>query len=215
MLPLAVRRHMMPGITMVAFVATVLPAGRSGLRHLALGVALLALYWLVEWRGIEGTYEGRVPRQSLSMLRRTLWLAGLILCVADSLWLHWTPWQDASTVRAAGVIVFLAGVALRLWSMRTLSRAFSYDIKVAEGQELVRRGPYRLLRHPAYTGLLLWSAGFALWNPSLPGLVLLVVLTVQEIAFRVKAEERLLEAHFGDAWRRHVEATWAVVPMVW
>jgi protein-S-isoprenylcysteine O-methyltransferase len=214
MASLAFRRHMMPGATMAAFVASVLPAGRSGLRHLALGVTLLAIYWLVEWRGIEGTFEGRVPRRGWSKLARAAWLAGLVLCIADGFWLHWTPWQGRF-VRAAGVVVFLGGVALRLWSMRALSRAFSYDIKVVEGQELVRRGPYRLLRHPSYTGLLLWSAGFALWNPSLPGFALLVVLTVEEVAFRIRVEERVLEEHFGDAWRRHVEATWAVVPMVW
>jgi protein-S-isoprenylcysteine O-methyltransferase len=211
---LAIRRHMMPASTLVAFVATASLAGRAGLRHLALGVPLLALYWLVEWRGIAGTYEGRVPRRPLAMARRALWLAGLVLCVADTLWLHWTPWQGVA-VRAAGVPVFLSGIGLRLWSMRALAGAFSYDVKVVEGQELVRRGPYRILRHPAYTGLLLWSAGFALWNPSLPGLAVLLAVTVDEIAFRVGAEERLLEAHFGEAWRRHARATWAVVPIVW
>ncbi len=199
---------------MAAFVAAVLPAGASGIRHLALGVPLLALYWLVEWLGIEGTYEGRLPRRRSTMLLRAAWLGGLVLCVLDFLWFHWTPWQGAP-VQAAGALVFLGGVALRLWSMRTLARAFSYDIKVVAGHELVRRGPYRVLRHPAYTGLILWSAGFALWNPSLPGLVLLVALTVQEVAFRVREEERLLAAHFGDAWREHTEATWAVVPMIW
>lgn len=204
----------MPAVTLLAFVATTLAAGHAALGHLALGTALLSVYWLVEWAGIEGTFEGRVPRRAGSMLRRALWLAGLVLCVADALWLHWTPWQGPS-VRAAGVAVFLAGVGLRLWSMRTLSRAFSYDLKVLDGQQLVHRGPYRVLRHPAYTGLLLWSAGFALWNPSLPGLALLLAMTAREIAFRVRIEEEMLEEHFGDAWRRHAETTWAVVPMVW
>ncbi len=214
MTSLTLRRHMMPAATLAAFVAAAAPAGRAALGHLALGVGLLSIYWLVEWAGIEGTFEGRVPRRAGSALRRGLWLAGLVLCVADALWLRWTPWQGAP-VRAAGVAVFLAGVGLRLWSMRTLSRAFSYDVKVVEGQELVHRGPYRVLRHPAYTGLLLWSAGFALWNPSLPGLAALLVLTAQEIAFRVRIEEKLLEEHFGEAWRRHAETTWAVVPGVW
>src|SRR5512138_1073792 len=124
---------MMPAATLAAFLATALPAGRAALGHVALGVALLSLYWLVEWAGIEGTFEGRVPRRKGSMARRGLWLAGLVLCVLDALWLHWTPWQGAA-VRAAGVLVFLAGVGLRLWSMRTLSRAFSYDLKVVAGQ---------------------------------------------------------------------------------
>ena len=205
---------MMPASVLLAFVATVLPAGRAALGHLALGTALLCLYWLVEWRGIEGTYEGRVPRRRGTALRRAVWLAGVVLAAADAVWLHWTPWRGAA-VRAAGVAVFLSGVGLRLWAMRTLARAFSYDVKVVEGQELVRRGPYRVLRHPAYTGLLLWAVGYALWNPSAAGLAVLVAVTLDEVAFRVRAEEALLEAHFGEAWRRHAAATWAVVPLVW
>ncbi len=212
MASLTVRRHMMPAVALMTFVATVLPAGRSGLGHLALGTALILLYWLVEWVGIEGTFEGR--ERAPSMLGRGVWLAGLVLCVVDTLWIHWTPFQGVY-VRAAGVAVFVAGIGLRFWAMRTLSRAFSYDLKIAEGQELVRRGPYRVLRHPAYTGLLLWSMGFALWNPSLPGFVVLVAATLWEIAVRVRAEEKMLEAHFGDSWHRHVEATWAVVPVIW
>ncbi len=212
MASLTFRRHMMPAVTLVTFVAIVLPAGRSGLGHLALGSTLILLYWLVEWVGIEGTFEGR--ERAPSMLGRAVWLTGLVLCVVDTLWIHWTPFQGAF-VRAAGVVVFVAGIGIRFWAMRTLSRAFSYDLKVVEGQELVRSGPYRLLRHPAYTGLLLWSAGFALWNPSLPGFVVLVAATLREVAVRVRAEEEMLEAHFGDLWRRYAEATWAVVPVIW
>ncbi len=87
----------MPGVTLAAFIATVLPAGRYGLNHLALGVTLLGLYWIVEWRGIGGTFEGRVPRRPLGMLRRALWLAGLVICVADALWFHHHTRQDPRT----------------------------------------------------------------------------------------------------------------------
>ena len=177
-----------------------------------LGTTLILLYWLVEWIGIEGTFEGcgRAP----SKFGRAAWLSGLVLCVVDTIWIHWTPFQGV-IIRSAGVAVFIAGIGLRLWAMRTLLRAFSYDLKVAEGQVLVRDGPYRVLRHPAYTGLLLWSLGFALWNPSLPGLIVLVSVTLREIAVRVRVEEKILEAHFGDSWHGHSRATWAVVPMIW
>lgn len=97
----------------------------------------------------------------------------------------------------------------------TLVTFVAVDLKVTAGQELVRSGPYRVLRHPAYAGLLLWGVGFALWNPSLPGLAVLVAATLREVASRVRAEEELLAAHFGEAWRRHAEATWAVVPLIW
>jgi hypothetical protein len=57
-LRLTIRRHMMPAVALTTFLATVLPAGRAGLAHLALGTTLILLYWLVEWVGIEGTFEG-------------------------------------------------------------------------------------------------------------------------------------------------------------
>jgi protein-S-isoprenylcysteine O-methyltransferase Ste14 len=212
-LRLTIRQHMMPAITLIIFDATVLPAGRSGLAHLMLGTTLILLYWLVEWRGIKGTFEG-CGHGAPSKLGRVAWLAGLVLCVVDTIWIHWTPFQGVF-IRTAGVIVFIAGISLRWWAMRTLSRAFSYDLKVVEGQVLVRGGPYRVLRHPSYTGLLLWNLGFALWNPSLPGLIVLMSVTIREIAVRVRAEEKILETHFGDLWHGHYRATWAVVPMIW
>jgi protein-S-isoprenylcysteine O-methyltransferase len=213
----AVKRHMMPATVALAFAAVAVPAaaaGRVGWGHVALGLALLGAYWAVEWRGIEGTFEDRTPGGPRVALVRAVWLAALVLTVVDACWTRWTPWRGPA-VRAAGVALFLGGIALRLWSMRTLRGAFSYDLKVTEGHALVRAGPYRIVRHPSYAGLLLWSAGFALWNPSVPGLVLLVALTVQHVAARVRVEERMLEDHFGEAWREHARATWSVVPLVW
>jgi protein-S-isoprenylcysteine O-methyltransferase Ste14 len=204
----------MPLVALATFVAAAAPAGRAGLPHLALGVALLAGYWLVEWLGIEGVFSGRVPRHPLVHISRACWPAGLALAVVDTQWLHWTPWQGPA-VRAVGVGVFLGGLALRLWSMRTLRTAFSYDLKVAQDQPLVTRGPYRLLRHPSYTGLILWSAGCGLWNPSVLGLCLMLLATVPQIACRVREEERMLAEHFGERWREYAGRTWAVIPLVW
>lgn len=213
---LALRRHAMPLSTALAFaLAAILSGGlRTGRGAFALGLALIGLHWLAEWRGIAGAFEGRVPRQPLVGLCRAVWLAGLAVAVVDAFGARWTPWQGPG-VRAAGVALALAGIALRLWSMRALAGSFSYDLKVVEGQELVRRGPYRWLRHPAYAGMLLWSAALGLWNPSAPGLALLLLGTIPQIALRIRAEERLLEDHFGEAWRAHARATARVIPLVW
>src|SRR5690606_11209625 len=52
-----------------------------------------------------------------------------------------------------GSALMLAGMALRWWSIRVLARHFTVDVAIRDDHELVRRGPYRLLRHPSYTGL--------------------------------------------------------------
>ena len=72
-LRLTIRQHMMPAITLIIFDATMLPAGRSGLAHLMLGTTLILLYWLVEWRGIKGTFEG-CGHGAPSKLGRVAWL---------------------------------------------------------------------------------------------------------------------------------------------
>jgi protein-S-isoprenylcysteine O-methyltransferase len=215
---LALKRHAMPAVTTIAWAATALacaaPAAPGAWPRLAAGLGLLLAGWLVEWRGIAGDFEDRVPRHRLVVVTRATWLLGLVVATADAWRFGWTPWQGPE-VRAAGYAIGAAGLALRLWSMRTLAGAFSYDLKVREGQALVRRGPYRLLRHPAYTGMLLWSAGLGLWNPSLVGLLLLMAGTLPQLAYRIGVEERLLEAHFGEAWREHARATSRVIPLFW
>jgi protein-S-isoprenylcysteine O-methyltransferase len=208
------KRHMMPVVALVTFVAAAGTAGRAGLPHLALGTVLMALYWLVEWLGIEGSFENRVPRHPVVLISRALWPPAFALAVLDAQLGHWTPWQGAA-VRGTGVAIYVAGLGLRLWSMRTLRRAFSYDLKVADDQALVTSGPYRVLRHPSYTGLILWSAGCAVWNPSVAGLVLMLLATVPQIVHRIRVEEKILAGHFGARWSEHARRTWRLVPGVW
>ena len=215
---IALKRHAMPAATLGAWLTTALACGapaRPGAEPgLALGLGLLAVHWVVEWRGISGSFEDRVPRHVVVTTSRAVWLAGLVLSTADAGCLHWTPWQGPP-VWMMGLMIGLAGVLLRLWSMRTLSGAFSYDLKVSAGQSLVRAGPYRLLRHPSYTGMLLWSGGLGLWNPSWMGLVLLIAGTLPQLVYRIGVEEQMLEAHFGEAWRQHARETARLVPFVW
>src|SRR3546814_1001771 len=61
-----------------------------------------------------------------------------------------------------GIALMLSGMGLRWWSIRVLARHFTVDVAIRPDHELVRRGPYRLLRHPSYTGLLMTFLGFAL-----------------------------------------------------
>jgi protein-S-isoprenylcysteine O-methyltransferase len=61
-----------------------------------------------------------------------------------------------------GLSPVLAGAVLRDWAIVTLGRFFRREVTIAPGQRLVRRGPYRVLRHPSYTGLILVCAGYGL-----------------------------------------------------
>src|SRR4029450_9566001 len=63
---------------------------------------------------------------------------------------------------SAGVVLFVAGLILRWWAIITLGRFFTVDVTIEKGHELVERGPFRIVRHPSYAGVLLAFFGFAL-----------------------------------------------------
>src|SRR5215208_1044141 len=64
--------------------------------------------------------------------------------------------------RLIALVLFAAGIALRWWAIVTLGRFFTVDVQIAHDHELVERGPFRVVRHPSYTGVLLAFVGFAL-----------------------------------------------------
>src|SRR5262249_45144267 len=67
-----------------------------------------------------------------------------------------------TTTRIVGLPVMWLGLALRIWAVVALGSSFRTTVEVDPGQAVVTRGPYRWVRHPSYTGLLLILAGFGL-----------------------------------------------------
>ena len=118
------------------------------------------------------------------------------------------------TVRWIGVIGLIIGGALRLWPVFVLGRRFSGLVAIQPGHALVTTGLYATIRHPSYLGLLLGSLGWALVFRSMAG-VLLAALTVIPIVARIGAEERLLQAHFGDAYDSYRGRTSRLIPGIY
>lgn len=113
-----------------------------------------------------------------------------------------------------GIALMAGGMALRWWSIHVLARHFTVDVAIRADHELVRRGPYRLLRHPSYTGLLMTFIGFALGlgNWLSPAAMLPVVLA---LLWRIQVEERVLAAAFGDRYASYARETRRLIPFVW
>jgi protein-S-isoprenylcysteine O-methyltransferase Ste14 len=121
----------------------------------------------------------------------------------------WT--LDGEPVRWLGVLLFTAGGALRLWPVFVLGRRFSGLVAIQPGHELVTRGVYGVIRHPSYLGLLVNALGWALAFRSGVGIVL-TALTVVPILARMRAEEALLRAHFGDRYAAYCRRSSRLIP---
>jgi protein-S-isoprenylcysteine O-methyltransferase Ste14 len=124
----------------------------------------------------------------------------------------WT--LDGDAVRWLGVVLFAAGGALRIWPVFVLGRRFSGLVAIQPGHTLVTSGVYGVIRHPSYLGLLVNSLGWALAFRSGVG-VLLTALTIPPLIARIRAEERLLSAQFGDAYDAYRSRTSRLLPGIY
>jgi len=132
-------------------------------------------------------------------------LTGVVLLerkTGGMLWFH-----PAFALVGAGCA--LAGLAMHVWGRRTLGARWASLVAAPADGELVTRGPYAVVRHPIYLGVLLLAAGTVLAHPSVTTLCVASGLAAG-MARKIPAEERVLRAGCGDAWRGYA----ATVPML-
>lgn len=136
--------------------------------------------------------------------RRTFELAALtnIACYYMPVYdyLHMSPIVPRTgPLVVVGFLCMLIGEGMRVAALLTLGRFFTMRVAVLDGHQVVDRGLYRFVRHPAYTGWFVLSLGVALFFGSIVGAVG-TLLFVVVIGLRVIAEERALRADLGDAY---------------
>ncbi|WP_426399783.1 methyltransferase family protein [Ralstonia sp. R-29] len=111
----------------------------------------------------------------------------------------------------SGLAVVVAGLLFSVWGRVHLGTNWSVSVTLKDDHELVRSGPYALVRHPIYSGCLAALAGAAMIRGAWPagfGLVLIFL----SLAYKVRLEERWLSEHFGEPYRAYRRQVRALVP---
>lgn len=187
---------------------------------LVVGIAipLIWLTWLgYWWYSAKDVKRTRVPEPFSSQVRhRTPVILGVLLFAVPGLWpealsRRFVP--AAPIVPVLGTVVLATGLCFSVWARRHLGRNWSSQVVVKEDHALVRTGPYRLVRHPIYTGILLGFFGMALaigqWR-ALAGFFCFV------ISFGIKS--RLEEARMREtfpSYEQYRRETRALIPFVY
>jgi protein-S-isoprenylcysteine O-methyltransferase Ste14 len=127
----------------------------------------------------------------------------------------------ATAITIARVFVFWFGVALvsiglafRLYAITVLGRYFTPSVTVVADQKLVEDGPYKLIRHPAYTGLLIMFLGFGLGSTNWLSLLALMGCALLGLSYRIYVEEHALLAHLGLPYQEYMQRTKRLIPFV-
>ena len=108
-----------------------------------------------------------------------------------------------------------AGITIRQWAVWTLGRFFTIDVRVQSGQTVVDRGPYRWVRHPAYTGLIMTFVGLGLTLGNWAALALLAVVPTAGLVYRMRVEEDALLDGLGEPYRRYAAGRPRLFPGIW
>jgi protein-S-isoprenylcysteine O-methyltransferase Ste14 len=185
-------------------------------------VQLTMTAWLVLEAGL--LIRDRIRgKGSAARDRGTLWLniviitaavvaAGLLTGAVNNA----GPWEFGSTgLSVVGLLVMWTGLAVRIWAIAVLGSSFRTTVEVDTSQRVVDSGPYRWVRHPSYTGIVLLMAGLGLVYGNAPALAILLVLPASVLIHRIFVEEAVLTEVIGRAYADYAARTKRLVPGLW
>jgi protein-S-isoprenylcysteine O-methyltransferase Ste14 len=158
-------------------------------------------------RGAPIRYEDKSSRPLISL---TMFLSLVIAFLFASSGVASLP----SGAFYLGIGLMMAGIVLRQWSIAVLGRYFSRTVGVQEGQAVVDRGPYRLVRHPAYTGSLLTMVGLGFVLQSWGAVLVLIAFFGVAFGYRIHVEEGVLTSKLGDEYVAYSKRTKRLIPYV-
>lgn len=180
--------------------------------HFVLWVIIIA-YWLINWGGNKKSIQRYDPGRRAAIFLLVIFLAIVLHRVRGPLQNQIVPDNDA--VQIAGVACCAAGIALAIWARWILGANWSANPTIKEGHELITRGPYRFVRHPIYTGLLLALFGSQVLAAGRVCDLIIYAVIVIGLHFKSKVEEGFMLQTFPQAYPEYRRRTKAIIPFVW
>jgi protein-S-isoprenylcysteine O-methyltransferase len=113
------------------------------------------------------------------------------------------------------LVMMLCGLSLRIWAVATLGRYFTWFITVYDDHQVIRTGPFRFIRHPAYCGAWLLFVGTLLFLHASIGATLSFVFQLIAYIRRIRYEEQMMIERLGDRYVKYTREVRALVPLLW
>ena len=128
--------------------------------------------------------------------------------------LDWRFVSRAYSATWTGIGLTLAGLLFACWARIFIGRNWSSAVTVKQNHELIRTGPYGIVRHPIYTGLLLAMLGTAIVISEVRGLIALALATIS-FWLKLQVEEQFMTGQFGAEYTAYKRDVKALVPFIW
>ena len=170
------------------------------------------LYWQIKAANTKTTK--RLEPAASRMLRVFIFLIAIVLLSTTRIplpLLYFQLWPVGLWPFWLGAFITIAGLLYTVWAREHLGRNWSRSVTIKQGHELITTGPYAMVRHPIYTGVLTGFVGMAIAISQVRGFVVLVLIF---LAFwkKLRMEEQWMRSQFGETYATYAHQTAALVP---
>ena len=170
------------------------------------------VYWQIRAAGAKATQ--RLEPAASRIVRALVFLIAIVLLSTTRIplpWLYRPLWRAGLWPFWLGAVLTVGGLLFAVWAREHLGRNWSRSVSIKQDHELITTGPYAVVRHPIYTGILAGFLGLAIAISQVRGFVVFVLIfLVFWVKFRM--EEQWMRSQFGGTYATYVRRTAALVP---
>jgi protein-S-isoprenylcysteine O-methyltransferase Ste14 len=170
------------------------------------------VYWQIKAADAKTTQ--RLEPAGSRIFRVFIFLIAMALLLIPRIplpWLYVQLWPQGYWPFWLGAAITVAGLLFAVWARLHLGRNWSRSVTIKEGHELITTGPYRVVRHPIYTGILTGFLGTAIATSQVRGFIV-VVLIFFVFWLKFRMEEQWMRSQFGETYATYARQTAALVP---
>jgi protein-S-isoprenylcysteine O-methyltransferase Ste14 len=171
-------------------------------------------YWQI--KAINNKTTRRLEPIASRILRVFIFIVAIILLSTTRIplpWLYLELWPIGLWPFWVGAGVTIAGLLFAVWARVHLGRNWSRSVTIKQDHELITTGPYAVVRHPIYTGILTGLVGTAIALSQVRGLIV-VALFFLAFWIKLRMEEEWMRSQFGEVYSTYAHQTAALVPYV-
>jgi protein-S-isoprenylcysteine O-methyltransferase Ste14 len=174
--------------------------------------AVFLIYWLIKAAATKTTR--RLEPLPSRILRALIFLIAIVLFSTTRIplyWLYLQPWPAGLWPFWLGASVMLAGLFFAVWAREHLGSNWSSSVTIKQGHELITTGPYAVVRHPIYTGILAGLLGTAIALSEVRGFIAFALILLM-YWLKLRIEEQWMRSQFGEVYATYAHQTAALVP---
>lgn len=192
-------------------------ANPAALRHPQLWILVVAAFAISIFQPTYKPIDSSAPPHDRGTAAQIVWSVYLtqFVGIIEAVFLRYPQsfrWDAVTTLALVGM---LAGLSLRIWAVLTLGRFFTWFITVYEDHQVIRSGPFRFIRHPAYCGAWILFVATLLFLHAWVGAALSLVFQLFAYVRRIHYEEAMMIEQLGESYRAYTREVNALVPLLW